>query len=580
VKVQPLVKEVIIENFMSYRYARIGFQPGLNIITGPNGAGKSSILLAIAVALGQTYTERGRRLSDLIRRGEEIARVTVVLDNSPRNRIRPLPRWRYNEIYLTRYLRSDGKYWHELNNTLATKYEINRLLNRIGLNPDNMFIIMHQNMIEEFVYLSPQEKLRLIEDAVGLKGYRDAIVKSMQRLEHTLSEEEKIKELLKKAEEKFENIKQEHEKYLRKLELEEIRGRLRLEAAWIKVRDLEHQTNLLKEEINALLQEKKKTERKIVGLRDSIDYLKAALKDIEKDLIDGFINKVSLEDFLSLLNKYKDTWNSYLNDYSELKLSKYVLKILNEKIASIETELRELSFRLEVALKQALTLGERVESQRKIEEVEEELKKIELELAGYRGISREVEELYKRYLGDLNRLREKALIVARNREKVLKELEYRKNIWKSKLIKLISDVRRLFSSHLSHVEAVGDVRLINLDDIEQAGIEITVGFRGSAPTVLDPYTQSGGERTTAIMCFLLALQQYIRSPFRAVDEFDVHMDPKNREAVFNLIFRISEQHPDVQYLVITPGTLINLVKTANVVVVQNVKGVSKVGTLR
>ncbi|MCD6368942.1 MAG: AAA family ATPase [Thermoproteales archaeon] len=579
-KVQPLVKEVIIENFMSYRYARIGFQPGLNIITGPNGAGKSSILLAIAVALGQTYTERGRRLSDLIRRGEEIARVTVVLDNSPRNRIRPLPRWRYNEIYLTRYLRSDGKYWHELNNTLATKYEINRLLNRIGLNPDNMFIIMHQNMIEEFVYLSPQEKLRLIEDAVGLKGYRDAIVKSMQRLEHTLSEEEKIKELLKKAEEKFENIKQEHEKYLRKLELEEIRGRLRLEAAWIKVRDLEHQTNLLKEEINALLQEKKKTERKIVGLRDSIDYLKAALKDIEKDLIDGFINKVSLEDFLSLLNKYKDTWNSYLNDYSELKLSKYVLKILNEKIASIETELRELSFRLEVALKQALTLGERVESQRKIEEVEEELKKIELELAGYRGISREVEELYKRYLGDLNRLREKALIVARNREKVLKELEYRKNIWKSKLIKLISDVRRLFSSHLSHVEAVGDVRLINLDDIEQAGIEITVGFRGSAPTVLDPYTQSGGERTTAIMCFLLALQQYIRSPFRAVDEFDVHMDPKNREAVFNLIFRISEQHPDVQYLVITPGTLINLVKTANVVVVQNVKGVSKVGTLR
>ena len=304
-KVQPLVKEVIIENFMSYRYARIGFQPGLNIITGPNGAGKSSILLAIAVALGQTYTERGRRLSDLIRRGEEIARVTVVLDNSPRNRIRPLPRWRYNEIYLTRYLRSDGKYWHELNNTLATKYEINRLLNRIGLNPDNMFIIMHQNMIEEFVYLSPQEKLRLIEDAVGLKGYRDAIVKSMQRLEHTLSEEEKIKELLKKAEEKFENIKQEHEKYLRKLELEEIRGRLRLEAAWIKVRDLEHQTNLLKEEINALLQEKKKTERKIVGLRDSIDYLKAALKDIEKDLIDGFINKVPLEDFLSLLNNIR-----------------------------------------------------------------------------------------------------------------------------------------------------------------------------------------------------------------------------------------------------------------------------------
>ncbi|OYT25319.1 MAG: hypothetical protein B6U95_09675, partial [Thermofilum sp. ex4484_82] len=77
------IKEVILENFMSYKYSRIPFKPGLNIITGPNGSGKSSILLGISVALGQTYTERGRRLSDLIRRGEDVARVTVVLDNSP-----------------------------------------------------------------------------------------------------------------------------------------------------------------------------------------------------------------------------------------------------------------------------------------------------------------------------------------------------------------------------------------------------------------------------------------------------------------------------------------------------------------
>ena len=77
-----MLREVILEDFMSYRYARIPFKPGLNIITGPNGSGKSSILLGISVALGQTYTERGRRLSDLIRRGKSIARVTVVLDLS------------------------------------------------------------------------------------------------------------------------------------------------------------------------------------------------------------------------------------------------------------------------------------------------------------------------------------------------------------------------------------------------------------------------------------------------------------------------------------------------------------------
>ena len=68
-----LIQEVILENFMSYEYARVPFKQGVNIIGGPNGAGKSSLLLAISVGLGQTYTERSRKLSDLIRWGQDQA---------------------------------------------------------------------------------------------------------------------------------------------------------------------------------------------------------------------------------------------------------------------------------------------------------------------------------------------------------------------------------------------------------------------------------------------------------------------------------------------------------------------------
>ena len=66
-----LIQEVILENFMSYEYARVRFKKGVNVIVGPNGAGKSSLLLAISVGLGQTYTERSRKLSDLIRWGRD-----------------------------------------------------------------------------------------------------------------------------------------------------------------------------------------------------------------------------------------------------------------------------------------------------------------------------------------------------------------------------------------------------------------------------------------------------------------------------------------------------------------------------
>src|SRR6202049_235880 len=105
---QPIIREIILENFMSYEYARIPLNHGLNLIVGPNGAGKSSILLAISVAFGQAYTERSRKLSDLIRRGKDIARVSLIFDNRVREGKRPIPYSKADTFMLSRYLRKDG----------------------------------------------------------------------------------------------------------------------------------------------------------------------------------------------------------------------------------------------------------------------------------------------------------------------------------------------------------------------------------------------------------------------------------------------------------------------------------------
>ncbi|MDH5462564.1 MAG: AAA family ATPase, partial [Candidatus Bathyarchaeota archaeon] len=145
-----LIQEIILQNFMSYEYARVPFKPGVNVICGPNGSGKSSMLLGISVALGQSYTERSKKLSDLIRWDQDQARVTLVLDNSPRSGRRPVPRIRKDQIYLTRNLRRDGKYWFELDNKAVNKSRVVRLLSKLGVDPENMLIIMHQNMVEQF----------------------------------------------------------------------------------------------------------------------------------------------------------------------------------------------------------------------------------------------------------------------------------------------------------------------------------------------------------------------------------------------------------------------------------------------
>jgi len=43
------------------------------------------------------------------------------------------------------------------------------------------------------------------------------------------------------------------------------------------------------------------------------------------------------------------------------------------------------------------------------------------------------------------------------------------------------------------------------------------------------------------MCFLLALQQRIRSPIRAIDEFEIHTDPKNREQMMEILSMMCSQ---------------------------------------
>ena len=155
--------------------------------------------------------------------------------------------------------------------------------------------------------------------------------------------------------------------------------------------------------------------------------------------------------------------------------------------------------------------------------------------------------MYERYSRLYLELKEKARLVAENREKAMKEVETRMEAWRTVIEKLLDRVNMQYQAILEGTQATGHVKLINGDDIEAAGIEIFVGFRGAKPVPLDAYTQSGGERSTAIMAFLLALQQHVRSPFRAVDEYDIHMDEKNRELIANILVE-AVKNLGVQYL--------------------------------
>ncbi|HUT16672.1 MAG TPA: AAA family ATPase [Acidobacteriota bacterium] len=632
-----LIQEVILENFMSYEYARVPFKKGVNIIGGPNGAGKSSLLLAISVGLGQTYTERSRKLSDLIRWGKDQARVTLILDNSKQGNKRPVSKYSKDQLFLTRVLRRDGKYFFELENRVASKQDIERLLGKFGVDPDNMLIIMHQNMVEQFSVLSNIEKLRMVEAAVGLEPFRENVVQAKTKLMRILSQEESVSKLLEQAQQTLAYWHEQYDKYQEKKQLQLKRRFLDRELVWAEVERREAIIKVVQANFNKNQQSLGKIEDERQTIISQLNGQQTEQQALKGEVKSVFDLRLSLEreiaqneSILSLIEQFiveAQTLENAIANRSQLKLlrSENLKKMLEtskkqiakandrvkenqtkmitlensaDKIANdalekrvklallefkranaiadmktIEKSIKEAEETLNTAILKAQTFGERIAVLKSGSEIQDEIGLTNGHLAALADVSEDIERQYESYSKLYLELKEKAKLVAENREKTLEEVKTRMQSWRSVMENLLERVNVEYQKIMVQTLATGEVKLSSAQDIETAGLEIYVGFKGSKPVALDAYTQSGGERTTATMGFLLALQQHVRSPFRAVDEYDIHMDPKNREMIAKVLVSIIKD-ATAQYVVITPSQITFAQKDANVITVQNLEGKS------
>ncbi|HDI46281.1 MAG TPA: hypothetical protein ENF82_00565, partial [Candidatus Methanomethylia archaeon] len=276
--------------------------------------------------------------------------------------------------------------------------------------------------------------------------------------------------------------------------------------------------------------------------------------------------------------------DTYFNQYVDTKvqeaISRFRRSLMEKELKELQRKLREARRELEELYIKAEEAQPKVETKRTPTEVQEELRFINLQLSTLADIPDDVEAIYKRYEQSLKELEERAQIAAENKRRALQELESRIKVWRSRLEELVEKVNPVYQHILERVGGIGAIRLVNMEDPEKAGLEILVGFRGNIPVVLDAYSQSGGERSVATMAFLLALQHYLKSPIRAVDEFDVHMDPSNREAMMNMVLSFTKENKDVQFIVITPSQLaVKEMQDVNIILVQNVRGSSEVATV-
>src|SRR6266705_2118675 len=206
---------------MSYKNASIPLEPGLNLI-------------------------------ELIRWGEDQARISILLDNESEKGARPFPQARSDKVLLTRVLKRSGDYHYLLNNKPISKTNLVEGLSKIGLNPDNMLVIMHQLMVGRFGSVSPIDKLLLLEDAVGFGAYRREVLEASSRLQKLTTERETMSSVLEGTKETYLHWQREYEKYELKRKLEDQFKDLQRELIWRRIIRRESSQERVKDRISSL----------------------------------------------------------------------------------------------------------------------------------------------------------------------------------------------------------------------------------------------------------------------------------------------------------------------------------------
>jgi chromosome segregation protein len=267
--------------------------------------------------------------------------------------------------------------------------------------------------------------------------------------------------------------------------------------------------------------------------------------------------------------------NTVVNNRIQIALLQYRRENATENLTEIEGSIKTAKTSLDASASKASEHGARIAVVKSPADIINEIRETDGHLAALAAVSEDIERMYESYSKLFLELKEKAQVVAENRQKALEEVATRMQSWRNVMQSLLDRVNSEYQKIMEQTRAAGEVRLGNTQEIETAGLEILVGFKGGKPVPLDAYTQSGGERTTATMSFLLALQQHVRSPFRAVDEYDIHMDPRNREMIAKILISTIKD-ANAQYVVITPSQITFAQENANLITVQNVEGKSVV----
>ena len=192
------------------------FKDNRTAVVGPNGCGKSNVIDAIRWVMGESSARqlRGGSMQDVIftgtakRKPVGMASVELRFENTYGKLGGAYNA--YSELAVRRQVNRDGKSEYFLNGTKCRRRDITDIFLGTGLGPRS-YAIIEQGMINRLVDAKPEEMRVFIEEAAGVSRYQARRRETLQHLEHTTQNLDRLEDIASELKSQLKTLKRQSE---------------------------------------------------------------------------------------------------------------------------------------------------------------------------------------------------------------------------------------------------------------------------------------------------------------------------------------------------------------------------------
>jgi chromosome segregation ATPase len=353
------IQKIRLRNFLSFEYDEVILDPLFSIIWGPNGAGKSSVYQGLKFALGSNnYDGRYKKWADFIRTGQNVADVEVYFDIN--DEIYAVKR----KIFLGQAPKVFFKNAGESTFRPSTARSIEKFLNAIKIDPNNVFSFMSQGNIDSIKDFKEDTLCNFVEKGIGLESLRLRILDQKARI-HQLEKElsalitnnDNLKYQLIEMEPKLARLKKKKELQSKKKELNDELLWAQREEIILQIREYEEAIRNINRDVNRIELEIEKYTSKIQNYKKQVEKITAqsdlllnhiSVKTARKEQITEEINRWTAEksEISDRINHMSEEIEEFQTESSDkmrqIKSFESQIDQLDQIISNINRKLTEL----------------------------------------------------------------------------------------------------------------------------------------------------------------------------------------------------------------------------------------------